>query len=318
MDNSSAALIDAAIVYGANRWLRGYHNDQSYEFRGQHNLDYDRRLFSEFLHLLLLFDQLVLDSSSVERIGQEIREMFAHVNAKAGSSNLLSYREVATTKTLSPVMLATCELIADILKSGKQSPEALQSIPVPWAYRDQGHVDHKEFAERAAQANLDPALIPLGIFAFRGLAYAGYAHAQANMNGDISTYVAAPGRISALKPFLDGPIVAELEYPRKAYGALVETLGLPSKGYDFSFLGIFAPAQVSTLAREIEQLPAREALRWMLRRRREGDAEDIRRKWQKQLWAKKLSKIVGTDIHQVATGNHVGGDLIQLTVGTSI
>jgi hypothetical protein len=319
VEERQAALIDAAIVYGANRWLRGLHAEPTWEFQGRYKPEHDKRLFSEFLHLLLLFDRIVLDNSSIERIGQEIREMFAHVNTQAGSPRLLSYREVATTKSLLPVISATCEMISDSLRSGLQSFDALSTIAIPWAYCDKGHMDYEKFFTAAAECGLDTRHIPLAIFAYRGLAYAGFAHAQAGADGsDIATYVAAPGRISALQPFLDSRVIADLDYPRKAYGSLVETLKLPSKGYDFSFLGVFSPSQVSSLALEIDARPPRDALRWILRRRRESDAVEVRMKWCKQLQARHLSKIVGTNISQSATGNQVGGDLIQIAVGTSV
>ena len=50
--NDATAIIDASIVYGAQRWLRGVHQQRDWPYRHQYRAADDQRLFLEFLHCL--------------------------------------------------------------------------------------------------------------------------------------------------------------------------------------------------------------------------------------------------------------------------
>jgi hypothetical protein len=167
----------------------------------------------------------------------------------------------------------------------------------------------------SARCGLDDALLPLAIFAFRGIAYAGFAHAEHCSRRDgVATYVAAPGRLRALSSLLASEDMARIGYPARVYRALVEELSLPKRGYNFSFLKSLPVVQTSGLGVEIGRRVPRDALRWILARRTEDDSVAVRERWQRQLSEEAGSTIVSQSVNN----SNVGGDLIQIYIGRSV
>lgn len=87
------AIIDAATMYGASRYLRDVHSDPEWIYKDDYSKGYDRSLFFEFLHNILLYDNITLDSSSLnEEVGVEILSLIRKIN-ELNYSNFINFGE---------------------------------------------------------------------------------------------------------------------------------------------------------------------------------------------------------------------------------
>src|SRR5260370_37380262 len=233
--SSAIAIIDASTIYGASRWYRSVHSDKTWRYSGQYKAAEDKLLFEEFLHDLLLYDSIILDNSSVDVVSNELVELIEIINRSNVGGELVSMRSVAPDFTIEAVVDHVCKLLADADRDS-DAKLILLSTPVPWYYRVPGHHDRAAFDYGARRWDLDEALIPAAIFLYRGLCYSGYANSYSKEHQVPSVYLASPGRLKAMQPIVSADVMKLLEYPKRAYADLVDLLGLPSGGYDFSHL----------------------------------------------------------------------------------
>jgi len=310
MATGSNAVIDASIVYGASRILRGLHDKPEWPFKDKYNRRDDELLFKEFLHDLLLYERIILDNSSVTVIGSEIIELFTFINTLE-RAELIQTKSLSHLNSLDPVVKHICRLLQDRLKAGSLTGEAILSMAIPWAYSRNDHYDRTAFAEHFREIGLTDDLIPFAIFAFRGLVYAGFANGIFRHNQQPSTYIASPYRINALVPLLSTNEINNINFPKKAYADLIKELGLPESGYDFSFLNSDA-SELSDLSLAISEMKPRQALRYVFELRHSEGGERLRSLWAERLWAQSSSSLVGVSTSQNVSHTTVGRDLIQL------
>jgi hypothetical protein len=311
--SSAIAIIDASTVYGASRWHRSVHSDQTWQYSGQYKAAEDKLLFEEFLHDLLLYDSIILDNSSVDDVSNEIVELIATIN-RALDVDLISMRVVAPEFTIEAVVDLVCKLLVDADRQ-PETKRILLSTPIPWYYHVPGHHDRCAFDSGATRWGLDPALIPAAIFLYRGLCYSGYANSYFKDHQVPSVYLASPGRLKVMQPIVSTDVMHLLEYPKRAYSDLVDLLGLPSGGYDFSHLNVGQTSQVSKVSLAVHQKTPEEALDYALRLRSSRRACDFRLKWAERVWNSSQSSVVGApypEASNVVNGATVYGNLTMV------
>lgn len=316
MRNSEAtAVIDAAIVYGASRWLREIHKNPSSEWDHTYKRRDDELLFLEFLHDLVLYDKIVMDSSSVSRaIPNELLEVFAKVNASA-NLELLSRSDLAPyhADEIDSIAAATCRLISGATED-EPKRRAVLNTRIPWAYKSSAHHDFEMMTSVVKELDMELEFVPFALFAYRGLCYSGFANYQASKNDAPVAYVASPGRIAALKHLVSAPELRKLEFARRAYRDLVELLRIPASGYNFSHLQSLDPSQVSQLALAVSGKSPREALQTALRLRKSAEAQQLRVRWADRIWGTAKSAALGINHpgDQSMENISAGGDVIQI------
>jgi hypothetical protein len=315
ISTNATAVIDAAIVYGASRWLRGIHKNPSYEWEKSYKASDDKLLFLEFLHDLLLYDKIAMDSSSASRaIPNELLELFAKVNAHA-NTELLCRRGLAPydKSEINAIAEATCHLISGITGDPQKRLEVLQAR-VPWAYKSPIHHEYEMMASIVADQSLGSELVPFALFSFRGLCYSGFANYQASTTDTPMVYVASPGRISALKQIISAPDLKRFEFARRSYRDLVGLLRIPEYGYNFSHLNSLDQSQVSQLAFAVSGKSPREALKFAIQLRASEEARLLRQRWAERIWATTKSSALGTNHpgEQNMENISAGGDVIQI------
>src|SRR5215211_5546942 len=87
------ALTDAAIVYGAQRYFDGLHTSSTWKFVDKYKIDDDRLLFLELMHYMLLYEKLVLDTSSLENTSGTEGEISNELQTFIGKINKLLGRQ---------------------------------------------------------------------------------------------------------------------------------------------------------------------------------------------------------------------------------
>jgi hypothetical protein len=300
------AVIDASIMYGASRWYLSLHSDPTWAYAAQYRAAEDRLLFLEFLHDLILYDRIVLDCSSLERIGDEILDLKELVNTTLGAT-LIKFDQIAPDYAPRKVINCVCRLLHKISEDS-DSKQLLLSTSVPWYYRDKSHHDRSSFERYGHEWDLDPALIPVAIFMYRGICYSGYSHHLTKIEGVPSAYLASPGRLKALAPIFDKDAFRLFSYPREAYYDLVELLDLPPSGYSFSHLPF---PEISKLADTVFEAGPKEALSLVLKLRQSKEAIAIRDKWSERIWKASETCCVGASMGNVVSGATVIGDVYQ-------
>jgi hypothetical protein len=316
MPNSNAtAVIDAAIVYGASRWMRGIHTNPSNEWEQQYKARDDKLLFQEFLHDLVLYDRIVMDSSSASRsVPNELLELFAKVNAHA-NTELLSRTQLAPYKwsQISDIAEATCRLISGVIEDAESRRRVL-SCRIPWAYKSSVHNDYEMVAGIISDMGMDLDLVPFALFSFRGLCYSGFANSTADITETPMVYVASPGRIAALRHVMDAQDLKRIEFARRSYRDLVGLLQLPENGYNFSQFNSLDPNQVSQLALAVSSKTPRDALKMALSLRSSSEARIMRQRWADRIWATTKSSAVGSNepIEMKMDNISAGRDVYQI------
>lgn len=298
MDRGAAAFVDAAIAYGATRYLHGAHGD--------HPPAGDRRLFLEFLHQIVLYDNLLFNEDCIET---ELAELFRTVNA--GTPKLVNGEALGPTGNVEPILAAVSNLVSEHLASGRQKADELAMLPVPATYRTGRHQDHEAARKAAEDAGLRDDLVPFLLFAFRGVTYSGYAYDRMQSGNATTAYVASPGRIVALSHLLSHSEVSGLGYSSRAYLDLLDELPLPPTGFAFRHLPSLAPATVSNLAAAVAEMPARKALAFTFELRARPEARALRKKWQERIWARSHAVTVGATVHQEISNSTIDGNVYQ-------
>jgi hypothetical protein len=302
MVDSGTAVVDASVVYGAARYLRA----DPAASQSTHARGYDRSLFLEFLHDLLLYDRIILDNSSVTIIGDEIRDLREGVNRHAGWT-LLELKELTTIKTneIRLVESAVARLVA-----AHPDPESLEALRLPWAYSDPNHVDRPDFVDLASEYRFPEKLVPFAIFVFRGFCYAGFANGLADGSQKTVAYLAAPGRVTAFEKVASNDFVNRVKHAREAYSALLKQLPLPRSGYEFdTFLPKFMAHEVSALAQAVLSGPPAEAVEMVLQMRNTNEADIVRSEWSKRLRNYEHSSVVGAVLSQSIRDATITGDV---------
>jgi hypothetical protein len=306
LHDSSVAILDASIIYGAARWYRSVHNDPTWEYGAQYKAAQDRLLFVEFLHDLLLYDRIVLDSSSIERNGWELDDLRDSIR-KASNTHLVHFDRVAPEVALEDVVNAVCRLLK---ASGEdhETNQLLLSTPVPWYYHIKSHRDHRVFESAAHDWGLDERLIPLAIFTYRGICYSGYSRHVTKERKIPTAYLASPGRVKALSPIFDNEAMRLFKYPREAYQDLVDLLDLPPRGYSFSHLPF---PEISKLTGVLYESGPAEAVSLVCRLRHSKEAVDIREKWSARICESSATCSVGSTNANVVSNSTVYGNVFQ-------
>jgi hypothetical protein len=137
-----------------------------------------RELFPQFLHFVVLYDSLLLDSSSLasvddrsigedsvtreaalrefinvlnEIIGHQIIETDSYGFGRGGRSKSfelgLEFRDV----------YAEVARLVTTAVSDEGCARRLEAVGVPWAYRDAGHYERKSFEQAAQSVGLAPS-----------------------------------------------------------------------------------------------------------------------------------------------------------------
>jgi hypothetical protein len=308
------AVMDAATLYGANRWLLGLHDNPDWSFRDSYRAADDQRAFNEFLHDLVLYDHIILDNTSITNIGSELDELFLYINQSAGDQ-LISFQKIATIKAdeFPSIMIAVASLLEQQARNGEDLAKLVAYVP--WAYHGLHHKDAPEMRRAAQRVNLNEALLPLALFLFRGVCYAGFANSLAREQRRPVAYVASPGRIQAMEVTLSQSDMKKMKYPREAYADLVERLNLPPTGYDFSFLDSFSTSMLSPLALALSNEKPRRALRSVLEWRALSEARALRKEWAERIFDYRVSAAIGATINQKIINSHISGDVQQVIRG---
>lgn len=306
MENT--AILDAALAYGASRWYRGVHHDPQWEFAGKYRSADDKLLFYEFIHNIVLYDNILLDRSSVGTVSNEILELFTKINTKAKRILLDPNRVIAPTKTLEPVVDSICRLLVDLNRI-PQNTTAFTTLPIPWAYSTVTHNDRQAFAKAFNEWGVDPALLPFAIFVYRGICYSGFANNYSTVHDSPTVYLASPGRMKALAAVLSANEIKKINYPKQAYMDLVRLLNLPGNGYSFTEFTSLPSFYLSSLAQQLYDKTPREALDYVVKLRQSGEAVTLRKSWSERVWERSKSAAIGPTYSQSISDSNITGDV---------
>ncbi len=315
------ALVDAAIVYGAERILSGAHDDPAWPYRSAFKREDDERLFRELLHQLALYDALFLDQSSLsEAIPNEVFSLCQRINGNADIHDQFGTIRVfnaGNKMDASPdnVQRSFCHYVSERVSANYQLADRLLSVRIPWAYHRPDHHDSRAMQWHIKSAGLDERYLPFVLFAWRGLMYGAIAHSERRSGNTLASYVAAPGRILALREVLAADDMERFDFPNEAWRSLTYQLSdLPPRGYDFSFLRSFPAVDTSPIASLASEREPQDALEHILDWRTTRDGRNLRLDWEELLDARFSSTIVGSTNIQIAKNINVGGDFNQTVV----
>lgn len=306
--SSACAIIDAAAVYGASRWIHGIKSVGASD---------DRLLFLEFLHDVLLYDKIIMDKSSAsEALPANILKLFARVNSSAGEviidTEFLAPYKANESQTIAA---ATCRLIAGVCRE-EQIERRIKQLKTPWAYNSTVHHDYDLMRDALLQSNLDNQFLPFALFTYRGLCYSGFAKSYSDRQAAPMVYLASPGRISALQQILNSKDIQRLEFAQKAYSDLVSILDLPPTGYNFNHIAAVSAAEVSQLAIAVTSRAPDAAIELTLGLRASPSGRLLRQRWAERIWAHTKAVSLGfSSAEQRIENVAANGDVIQIIVG---
>jgi len=323
---SVTALSDAAILYGAQRYYDGLHDDEGWPYRGQYRKEDDRALFIELLHNLCLYDRIVLDNRPIENAERlaynELSRFTARVNDLAaaevfsGDALTVDYAEQAqagasaTGDVPTAVQHAVCRLVASYVASGKTSE--MEAVAVPWAYHQAFHQDRRPIANGLQRLRVDEGWIPFTLFVWRAVWYGAIARFQARRSRRPFAYVAAPRRIATLRALFDAKTLAAFQFPREAVREVSwELPGIPAAGYDFGFLDFVSPFEASGLSQSIDEMSPDAALVFVMNLRESTQAKAMRADWADILLEGASTCAVGTTVVQIMRDMTVNGTVNQ-------
>lgn len=320
----SRSLIDAAIVFGAERILSGAHNDPAWPYRSAFNREDDERLFRELLLQLALCDTLFLDRSSLsEDVPNEVFSLCRRINGDTdifndvGETGIIRVFRADENMDASPddVQNDFCRYIGERVRTDEQLAAGLLTLQIPWAYHQPGHHDRGSMQWHIKSAELDQQYLPFLLFAWRGLLYGAIAHSERQRESRLDSYVAAPGRINALSRILVADDMERFDFPREAWRSLTRQLPtLPKRGYDFSFIRSFPNVDNLPISRLVSELAPKDALLHILDWRSTGEGHDLRSEWRELLDAHHCSAIVGSTNIQIAKNIYSAGDFNQTII----
>jgi hypothetical protein len=312
--DAATAVIDAATIYGASRWLNRVHEDPHWKFAKQYRAAEDRLLFHEFLFDVLLYDLILLDHSSVNIVSDEIQSLIDFINNES-RRDIIRLTNLAPHVTRHDVADTICRLLSKVREHDDVA--MVSDIPVPWYYRHKAHHDRRVFETAAREWQLPDSLIPVALFMYRGLCYSGYANHYSQEHSTPSAYLASPGRMQVLEPILSKEAINKFAYPKNAYADLVNRLKLPKSGYDFSHLSGTEFARMSELTEEFFNAPPDDALSSILTLRQNREAIRVRRDWAARLWDHSSSCAVGVARGNSITKSNIYGNVTQVIVAST-
>lgn len=310
----AVALIDASNLYAAGRHLHKLHDDPNWSYKAQYKRFNDECLFVELMHFLILYDRIIIDGGSIRR--EELQEnmdelamVVRSINKVAGFEHIV-VDSVAPRRELSPVVDAVCRMIAKSM-SDIHFKQHVSDIHVPWYYRDHGHFDYPQFLEGFDLYEIDKNYLPFALFLYRGVVYSGYSNHYNKTKSVPMAYIASAGRLQALQPIIDKRSMDLFEFPRAEYLDLVELLGLPGSGYDFSHFSLGAQ-HISSLQQVISHRSPMGALEQVYELRGEAAARTVRDKWVDRLWGLSESCAIGARNSNWISGSTIHGNVTMI------
>jgi hypothetical protein len=285
------ALTDAAVIYGAQRYFDGVHDLPDWPYRPDYRKDDDRLLFLEFLHNIILYDRLHIDSSSLEDTMYEIhprtelRSFIDKVNYRIRAEWITSENiGVPANVNIVSSQYSFCHLLKELLSRDPDAERRMRAVPVPWAYKTEKHYNYSAFRMRFDQLEIENSdLLPYAIFTWRALTYGAMAQHKHKMEHTKFAYVAAPGRLTALKAILDNTDIYRYNLPRdRELLSNISWWGLPQfsgEGFDFTYIRSLPFFETSPVALNLLELPPQRALDQVCEARNSPEAREVRDDW---------------------------------------
>lgn len=187
MLTKAQALIDASIIYGAQRFYDGVHDDPNWPFRYKYQKEDDHILFLEFMHYALLYDQILIEGScgstaATAEFSRELLSFIDHVNDRCpGETRFIEEVLVGESalpqreKTNKIVQKSLCKMIARNMECGLISLDKIRQIQIPWAYFGERHHDYTDIRKACMDIGLSDEVIPFSLFVWRALLYSAFA-----------------------------------------------------------------------------------------------------------------------------------------------
>lgn len=283
----SEAILDAAVVFGAKRYIEDAYDDSANSFYGTYVKANDQILFLEFTHNLVLYKDLIIDNSSLaERHGQELLAFIDTINYTAGDKIInvapIGNRAsgIRASQATVGVRYGFCEYLSELLHNSSGIITRLSAVAVPWAYKTKNHYDYYDFDKLFTICNIDKQWMPFALFTWRAIVYSAFALNERKRDSRPVTYVASPGRLKALKAVLNASDIAGYEWPRDGWRKVVSELpALPMGGYDFSFLSSLPAFETSVLNANLRDMQALDALRYVMNVRKSSEGRAIMEDW---------------------------------------
>jgi hypothetical protein len=285
------AIVDSSVVYGAKRILEGIHQIPDWIHRLQYRKEDDHALFQEFLHYIVLYDQLLFNNNSGKELDEptglklDVRE--TSVSDFVQSVNSYSNEQVVRDNWFAPPSypqsplrtLARSMVRILLANQATKGLQPLLEVRVPWAYRSGAHVDAPFLREVGEAEGLCEQLLPLATFAWRGFCYAGIASSMAKRASSTVAYAAAPGRVEALRLAMDERDILIYERPRKAVREIQRYLPDLPDCYNFTCFKGFSPFETSKLNWLVAGAGATDQLRAALDFRQTSAGRELRDRW---------------------------------------
>lgn len=313
----TVVVLDCATLYGAFRWFTEYHEkpDPRRRFHGQHSSEDDFASFLSLAHALILYDDIMYDTSSVA-ISQY--EWYNHclVDFEQVIEVLVGRQILHGQRLLSPdvqpqIQLASCRLLKKRMNADRAGE--WQTLSIPAAYRSPEHVDSARYSFLLKQLNIPTEALGLALFCYRGLACAGMTRNLGLRSLRPSVYLAAPQRISALR-YLTSSTNLKLGASPDVFQDLFVDLDLPNLGYDFSDLDPalgdeFSPVALAVFQRAQSETRA-DTLRWIGELRNSSAGISVRANWSDRISDPSAEKTSGQSLNRCI----VIGDVSQTQI----
>ena len=313
--NSLTAIIDAATIFGAERYVNNYEKYNNKSYSVTYSFYEDRRLFNEFLHNIVMYDKIIYNCNSIEFLesGMEnfIDEISNYAKHQIVNAEVIL---VLPEDDMSGIIHSICEIVKttnykNVVKSMKNK--------IPWYYSSKKHIDYRLVAKTTKSLKLSDSLIPYILFVYRGMCYLAMANSNKKKNEKKTAYIASPNRIEALTHVIHGDDLKNYKSKREKYSELINHLPLPENGYNFSILKNTLPFEnTSKLAMSVSNMHPKTALRHVLDLRKSEKVKNIKSKWL-NTFEEQASYVVGA-ANQTISNSIIKGNLVQkIFVGKS-
>jgi hypothetical protein len=305
--DAPTAILDAAVIHGAYRYLAGLHDKDDWPYRATYNKADDRDLFFDFLHDILLYDRILLDDSCGHHpASAEVIWLMEQINTSQ-HDEIMTREELVnfSSSDLGSVMSGICRMV-------KALPDRSAIIPLaaPWGYRSNVHVDYNAMKDYAAERGLNEDAVPFALYCYRGFCYSSIARGHSASRHIPTVYLASPGRLTALQRIVSSDVIEENDYLRRGYVELLEVLDLPSNGFQFTdFSGRLLGHDISPLTTAYFNMAPANAFAEVLKLRTSSEARELRLEWGERLLDQATSCAVGLKASQVVSNSTIGGDV---------
>lgn len=307
--NPLVAIIDAATLYGAERFINHYDKYNNKSYSRNYNFIEDKKLFNDFIHNLVLYDKMIYNCNSIEFVDSEIENFI---------NDISDYAKCAVVKPevvmgelpeddMSMIIQSLCEIL---VKSNYKKILKLINNKIPWYYSSKKHVDYYLVGKIVNKMKMEKSIIPYVLFVFRGICYLSISNFNNVKKRKKTAYVASPNRMEALKYIVNADDLNKIISKKNEYLTLVDQLPLPENGYNFSILKNTIPYEnTSNLAMSFSNLHPKETLKKVLHLRKSDEVKKIKVKWG-GIFEEDKSYAVGA-VNQSISNSHVSGNLIQ-------